>query len=313
MSSGSARKGRTASLNYLVGSGRRRGGPAPPTRIPINSKHPPSHQPPGPVDRDPGRAARWIRRRCSRCQRPAPGYDCLPERRWLFVRLRGIPTYFYYAPRRVECSEHGFVVEQIHWSDGKRPVTCTMMGFLARRAQGLSWRETARALQTSWEAVYRSVGWFVEWGRAHRQLSGVEAIGMDEIHWGRLKRADNFLRSPLPDRCTLPTFAVGWAAAFAGHAAAGTGGAGAGGRPRAAFCVQRHAKPYLLVIAAEARTGFAHSGPLPHNGPPESGGGRGAPCESTRLRAKSKSAAQRLKHMRGSRLRRGSRVRGRAR
>jgi transposase len=36
-------------------------------------------------------------------------------------------------------------------------------------------------------------------------------------------------------------------------------------------------------------------------------------AESTRLRAKSKSAAQQLKHMRWSLLRRGSRVRGRAR
>ena len=32
-----------------------------------------------------------IRRRCSRCQKPAPGYDCLPQRRWLFVPLWGIP------------------------------------------------------------------------------------------------------------------------------------------------------------------------------------------------------------------------------
>ena len=33
-----------------------------------------------------------IRGRCSQCQRPAPGYDRLPERRWLFVPLWGIPT-----------------------------------------------------------------------------------------------------------------------------------------------------------------------------------------------------------------------------
>jgi hypothetical protein len=50
-----------------------------------------------------------IRRRCSRCQKPAPGYDCLPQRRWLFVPLWGIATYFCYAPRRVECGEHGIV------------------------------------------------------------------------------------------------------------------------------------------------------------------------------------------------------------
>jgi DNA-binding CsgD family transcriptional regulator len=37
------------------------------------------------------------------------------------------------------------------------------------------------------------VEWFVEWGLTHRQLRGVESIGVDEIHWGRAKRADNFL------------------------------------------------------------------------------------------------------------------------
>jgi len=134
-----------------------------------------------------------IRGRCSRCRQPAPGYDRLPQRGWLFVPLWGIPTHFRYAPRRVECAEHGVVVEHIPWSDGKRPVTCAMMGFLARWARRLSWRETARAFQTSWEAVYRSVEWFVQWGLAHRELRGVEAIGVDEIHWGRGLRADNFL------------------------------------------------------------------------------------------------------------------------
>ena len=68
-----------------------------------------------------------IRGRCSQCQRSAPGYDRLPERRWLFVPLWGIPTYFLYAPRRVECVEHGVVVEHLPWSDGKRPVTCAMI------------------------------------------------------------------------------------------------------------------------------------------------------------------------------------------
>src|SRR5947199_3242415 len=68
-----------------------------------------------------------------------------------------------------------------------------MMGFLSRWARRLSWRETARAFQTSWEAVYRSVEWFVQWGLAHRKLGGVRSIGVDEIHWGKGKRADNFL------------------------------------------------------------------------------------------------------------------------
>jgi transposase len=85
------------------------------------------------------------------------------------------------------------VVEHLPWSQGKRPITLAMMGFLARWARRLSWRETARAFQTSWDCVYRSVEWFVQWGLAHRKLEAVESIGVDEIHWGKGLRGDNFL------------------------------------------------------------------------------------------------------------------------
>jgi transposase len=131
--------------------------------------------------------------RCSQCLQPAAGYDRLPERSWLFVPLWGIITWFLYAPRRVNCAQHGIVVEHMPWNQGKRPVTTAMMGFLARWARHLSWRQTAQSFQTSWEAVYRSVEWFVQWGLAHRSLEGIQAIGIDEIHWGKGKRADNFL------------------------------------------------------------------------------------------------------------------------
>lgn len=131
--------------------------------------------------------------KCGQCQEAAPGYDRLPERSWLFVPLWGIRTHFHYPPRRVNCAAHGIGVEHIPWSAGKRPVTITMMTFLARWGRRLSWRETARAFQTSWEAVYRSVDWFVQWGLAHRTLEPIHAIGIDEIHWGKGLRADNFL------------------------------------------------------------------------------------------------------------------------
>ena len=72
------------------------------------------------VHLEPHRSSRGC---CSECLEAAPGYDRLPQRRWLFVPLWGIKTYFFYAPRRVECSVHGVVVEHIPWSDGKRPVT----------------------------------------------------------------------------------------------------------------------------------------------------------------------------------------------
>ena len=43
----------------------------------------------------------------------------------------------------------------------------------------------AEVFHTSWEKVFRSVQMAVRWGRAHQQLSGITAIGIDEIAWQR--------------------------------------------------------------------------------------------------------------------------------
>jgi len=109
------------------------------------------------------------------------------------VPLWGITTYLAYAPRRVQCPQHGVVVEDIPWNKGKGRVTRAMKIFLARWARRLSWKETARAFGTSWESVYHSVYWFVQWGLKHRELDQVQSIGVDEIHWGKGKRSENFL------------------------------------------------------------------------------------------------------------------------
>jgi transposase len=62
-----------------------------------------------------------------------------------------------------------------------------------RWGRRLSWRETAQAFEVSWEAVYRSVAWIVEWGLAHRVLTGIMAIGVDELHGRKGKKSTNFL------------------------------------------------------------------------------------------------------------------------
>jgi transposase len=254
-----------------------------------------------------------IRGRCSQCRVPTPGYDRLPERRWDFVPLWGIPVSFRYAPRRVQCVEHGIVVEHIPWSDGKRPLTTAMMGFLARWARRLSWRETATVFQTSWESVYRSVEWFVEWGLAHRQLCGVESIGVDEIHWGHGQRADNFLtviyqidagcrrllwigkrRSEKTLRRGLkelgPDFVKGLR-----------------------FVCSDMWKPYLKVIADQAGQALHVLDRFHITMHMNLAVDEVRRAESTCLRAKSKDQAKRLKNMRWSLLRKGSRVRGHAR
>lgn len=250
---------------------------------------------------------------CSQCERPAPGYDRLPERRWRFVPLWGIPTYFHYAPRRVECDEHGVVVEHIPWSAGKRPFTRAMMGFLARWGRRLSWRETAQVFQTSWEAVYRSVEWFVEWGLAHRQLQGVEAMGVDEIHHGRGLRADNFLTViyQIDTHCRR----LLWVGKRRSQATLRRGLKALGPEVVAGlrFVCSDMWKPYLQVLAKQAKHALHvldrfHITQHLNEAVDEVRRG-----ESSRLRAAGKTTAEQLKHMRWPLLRRGSRVRGRAR
>jgi len=252
-----------------------------------------------------------MRPKCGRCQRPAAGYDRLPERGWLFVPLWGIKTYFLYAPRRVQCPEHGIVVEHIPWSDGKRPVSLTMMCFLSRWARRLSWRETARAFQTSWECVYRSVEWFVHWGLDHRQLHAVRSIGVDEIHWGKGWRADSFLTViyQIDRHCrrllwvgrrrTQRTLRQGLAA-LGSDVVSGLD-----------FVCSDMWKPYLKVIAAKAGQALHILDRFHitmHLNQAVDQVRRG---ESARLLGQP--TAARLKKMRWTLLRRGSRVRGHAR
>jgi len=129
---------------------------------------------------------------CSQCGQLAPVYDHLPMRDWLHVPFWNIPVRMFYAPRRVDCPTCGITVETMPWNEGKRPYTKAMMIFLCQWARRLSWREVATVFGVSWDAVYRSVSWIVEWGLARRELTGITAIGIDELHIHKGKKADNF-------------------------------------------------------------------------------------------------------------------------
>jgi len=134
------------------------------------------------------------KRRCSCCLKPGRIHDKLPERRWHYVPIWNIPVYLWYAPRRVICPVRGApTVEAMPWSRGKSPYAEAYMIFLARWARHLSWKTTATMFNASWDAVFRSVKWVVEWGLEHRDLLGVTALGVDELHWGRGKKGENFL------------------------------------------------------------------------------------------------------------------------
>jgi transposase len=247
---------------------------------------------------------------CSECRQPAPGYDRLPPRRWLFVPLWGITTYFVYAPRRVNCPEHGVVVEHLPWSEGKRPVTTAMMGFLARWARHLSWRQTARAFQTSWEAVYRSVEWFVQWGLAHRQLQDVQSIGIDEIHWGQGKRAESFLT--VIYQIDLHCRRLLWVGRRRTQATLRRGLAALGPAvvSRLRFVCSDMWRAYLRVMAAKAPQALHVLDRFHITMHLNQAVDQVRRAESGRLRGRP--VAQKLKRMRWKLLRRGNRVRGRA-
>jgi transposase len=161
--------------------------------------------------------------------------------------------------------------------------------------------------------VYRSVEWFVEWGLAHRQLRGVQAIGADEIHWGHGLRPDNFLTViyQIDAGCRR----LLWVGRRRSEATLCRGLKALG--PEVVqglrFVCSGMWKPYLNVIAAQAGQALHVLGRFHVTRHLNEALDQVRRAENSRLRAHSASAAKRLKHLRWLLLRRASRVRGRAR
>jgi transposase len=254
---------------------------------------------------------REIRGKCATCLKPSPGYDQQLERRWLFIPLWGVVCHFFYQARRVECPEHGVAVEHIPWSQGKSPVSTPMMGFLARWARQLSWRETARVFGASWEAVYHSVEWFVRWGLAHRELEEVHSLGIDEIHWGQGKRADSFLTViyQIDGHCRR----LLWVGRRRTQATLRRGLKELGPKVVSGlrYVCSDMWQPYLSVIAKKAGHALHILDRFHIVSHLNKAVDEVRRAESTRLRGKP--LAAKLKKMRWQLLRRGSRVRGQAR
>jgi transposase len=142
------------------------------------------HRPMLEVDIRPRRGSQPI---CSGCHEKGPGYDTLPVRPFEFIPLWGILVRFIYGMRRVDCKRCGVTVEEVPWVTGKRSLTKAYAYFLAAWAKRMSWKDVAKAFNTSWESVFRSVKMVVDWGLAHRCLDNVRSIGIDEVLWLRGK------------------------------------------------------------------------------------------------------------------------------
>jgi len=119
---------------------------------------------------------------CSSCGYKGAGcYDHQPTRRYEFIPLWGMQVFFVYSPRRVNCPCCGVKVERVPWAEGKNQATTPYKLFLSHWARKLSWQEVATEFRTTWQQVFRAIEYVVEWGLKHRELTGVTAIGVDEI------------------------------------------------------------------------------------------------------------------------------------
>jgi transposase len=122
---------------------------------------------------------------CSGCGEKRPGYDRLKQREFIHVPLWGLMVVLLYCMRRLQCPTCGIIVESVPWSDGKSPLTKGYAWFLSEWAKLLSMQEVARQFKSSWHHVFTAVSMAVAWGRERMDLTGITAIGVDEIHWAK--------------------------------------------------------------------------------------------------------------------------------
>jgi transposase len=128
------------------------------------------------------RARKGSRGRCGACGRRGPTYDTAREPRLFeFVPLWGFAVFFAYVMRRVDCTVCGVKTERVPWAEGKNHCCNAHRLFLARWARRLPWSEVATIFGTTWNVVYRSIQWVVDYGLTHRSLDEVRSIGVDEV------------------------------------------------------------------------------------------------------------------------------------
>lgn len=132
----------------------------------------------------PVRARKNSKGLCSICGRPGPTHDHIKQRAFSYVPLWGFAVVLLYTMRRVSCRRCGVKVERVPWAAGKSPVSRSLALYLADWAKVLSWQEVSRRFDVSWHRVFESVQYVVDWGLAHRDVSGITAIGVDEIQFG---------------------------------------------------------------------------------------------------------------------------------
>ena len=122
------------------------------------------------------------RPRCGQCNEPTAYRDTRWLRRFRHVLLWGDPMTLAYAPRRVVCARcQGVYVAALPWAVGQQRFARALLVTIATWTRVLPWQHVARLFGCAWGTVERAVEAAVAYGMAHRDLTGVTHIGIDEI------------------------------------------------------------------------------------------------------------------------------------
>ena len=120
--------------------------------------------------------------RCGQCEQRGRYRDTRWVRHFRHVPLWGIPVTLVYAPRRVVCTRcRGVHVEALPWAVGQQRFTRALLVTIATWTRVLPWQQVATLFGCAWGTVERAVEAAVTYGLAHRDLTGVTHIGIDEI------------------------------------------------------------------------------------------------------------------------------------
>ncbi len=129
------------------------------------------------------RPRRPKKRRCGRCDQPAPGYDGGDgRRRWRGLDLGTVKVVLEADAPRVDCPEHGVVVASVPWARHGAGFTRDFEDQTAWLATHASKLALTRLLRIAWVTVGRIIARVVsERGAGVDPLEGLVRIGIDEI------------------------------------------------------------------------------------------------------------------------------------
>jgi len=132
----------------------------------------------------------WREPRCGRCGRRPPGQRpggasvASPGRRWRHLDLAGVRLFLSYDVRWVYCPTCGRNVEQVPWSSTTESrYTDSFEEHVAYLAQRTDKTAVRTMLRIAWESVGRCIERVVSRLRPEEPLSGLTAIGVDELSY----------------------------------------------------------------------------------------------------------------------------------